>query len=155
MKTLMIPRQTDALDTEEVLPLGQTHGSDETCPFTGLVRAETCTTCCSFDTSKAVNALYDLGKVDLAKSLRRDLGSISAQSIARDLRRVADLFERRYAQGVETENGVRRNGMVNTVTGDFIPWAQPMFDMVLTSIRNAADWYEKVGKLGFAVHVWS
>ena len=155
MNTLMIPRRTTDLDTQDPLPLGQTHADDADCPFANDSLANGGTTCCSFNTELAVKALYEFGKVDLAKALRRGLDGDDAVDLARDLRRSADTLDARYIQPEDGEDGAQTGGLTNLATGVFTPWSRLAFESALTSIRQAATWYEKVGKLGFGVHVWS
>lgn len=155
MKTLMIPRRTDNLDTLDSLPLGQTHSGDTPCPLTNDSIPGGGMTCCSFNTGPAVKALYEFGKVDLAKALRKDLDVDRAAALARELRRAADLLDLRYEQSTDSEDEMQKDGVINIATGEFIPWSRSAFEETLTTIRDAADWYEKVGRLGFGVHVWS
>lgn len=151
----MIPRRTTDLDTQDVLPLGQIHAGDTSCPFADDSLPGGGATCCSFSTEFAVKALYEFGKVELIKALRKDLDADDAVALARDLRRCADLLDRRYVPPKDTEDGTQTGGVMNPATGVFTPWTPLAFETALASIRQAADWYEKVGKLGFGVHVWS
>ena len=43
-------------------------------------------------------------------------------------------------------------GMLNFSTGVFTAWPKIPIEDAIARIRLAADWYDSVGHLGFAVH---
>src|SRR4051812_1883387 len=131
MKTLMIPRRTDSLDMQNLPPLGQTHSDDAPCPLTNDSIPGGGMTCCSFNTGPAVKALYEFGKVDLAKALRKDLDVRHATELARDLRRCVDLFDGRYVSSTDGEDGTPTGGVTNIATGEFITWSRSAFEEAL------------------------
>jgi hypothetical protein len=155
MNTLMIPRRQNSLETKDKLPFGMAHPNDTPCPFAnddlpcGYIN-----TCCSFNTEGVVETLRAFGKLGLVKFLTEDLNIDSVLVVAKELRRSADWMESRYEKPILRPDGSHVGGFTNLVTGEFNPRLRSAFEAEVASIRKAADWYEKVGKLGFGVHVW-
>lgn len=133
-----------------------THPNDAPCPFaTAKPPVGSINTCCSFNTKVAAENLSLLGHDPLARLLHVELSTEKVPYMVRELRRFAEAVEGQYVEPTDTPDGSRPAGVIDSVTNTFTPWARPAFDRALTTIRQAADWYEKVGRLGFDVHVLS
>lgn len=154
MKTLLIPRQVTGLDSQESLPFGMTHLNDTPCPFandklpTGFIN-----TCCSFCSAKVVEDLARFGHVTLAALLTKEATNEKLPYIAKELRRAADALPEQYVEPGEDEMS-QRGGVRQRLTDAFVPLARQQFEESLALIRKAADWFEKVGHLGFDVGTW-
>ncbi len=155
MTTLMVPRRQNSLETKDALPFGMAHPNDTPCPFADDKRpVGYINTCCSFNTAQVVESLLDFGKLGLAKLLTEDLSVSSTLVVAGELRRSAEWANGRYEEPTDEPDTSETGGFTNLATGEFIPRVRFEFDEALALIRQAADWYEKVGKLGFGVHAW-
>lgn len=132
-----------------------THADDAPCPFasdgflTGLLW-----TCCSLHGKVAAANLDALGEHDAYARMHEDMGAAEALRFAATLRETAGRLEQRQARQAEKPKGTRCGGVVGADSGEFTPWPAPPFEEALASIRQAADWYEKVARLGFGVHAW-
>lgn len=102
----------------------------------------------------AAENLHALGELDVCKLLHEDPDTDRTLHVAARLRDAADRLEQRYQDQSEKPSGASHGGRLNVDTGEFTPWPQPSFEEAIASIREAADWYEKVGRLGFGVHAW-
>lgn len=156
MNTLMVPQQRqNNLDRKDELPFGMTHPNDTPCPFAsddlpvGYVN-----TCCSFNTEAAAKNLVSLGHKALAELLHMSWAAEMLPDVAQELRDAADAFDRRYVQPMDSYDDPILGGISGAVKERFNPCMRPAFEAALASIRKAADWYEKVGGLGFGVDVW-
>lgn len=83
-----------------------------------------------------------------------DMEPAFACEFATRLRMTANDLELRHANEKDKPKGRRTGGVVDISTGRFTPWPEPSFEEAIASIREAADWYEKVGSLGFGVFAW-
>ena len=142
-------------DPDATKATGRTHRADEPCPFASddFPLAST-GTCCSLRGKMAAENLYALGALDVCGLLHEDLDADRTLHVAARLRGAADHLEQRYEGQSEKPSGASFGGKIIAETGEFIPWPQPSFEEAIASIREAADWYEKVGRLGFGVHAW-
>ena len=155
MKTLMIPQRTANLESSDELPFGMTHSSGTPCPFANdKLAVGYINTCCSFNVEKTAENLASFGYATLATLLKMELTAEMLPDIAQELRRAADALEERYVKPMDTYADPRLGGITDRVPERFNPWFRPAFEKALASIRDAADWYEKVGNLGFDVDVW-
>lgn len=151
----MIPCRTTDLDVHDEMPFGMTHPNDTRCPFandklpTGWIN-----TCCSFNTETAAENLDRFGHNALARLLKLGLTNEKLPSIVKELRRAADAIDEEYVQPMSSFDDPLRGGITGEVRERFNPRLRPAFEAAIRSIRHAADWYEKVGRLGFNVAVW-
>lgn len=155
MKTLMVPRRQRRLEGEVEIPFGMTHPNDTPCPFANDKRyVGYINTCCSFNTEKAAKSLTTFGHVALSNLLHMELEAEKLPDVAKELRRAASDADERYVRPMDTFDDPQRGGITADVKERFNPCLRPAFEEALASIRHAADWYEKVGRLGFDVEVW-
>ena len=137
-----------------MLPFGMTHPNDTNCSFandklpTGFIN-----TCCSLNTATAAENLVTFGHDALAKLLQMGMASEKLPYIAKELRRAADSLRGQYVEFVD-DLGARRAGVRKLVHAAVSARLRAGFEEALASMRKAADWYEKVGRLGFGVEVW-
>ncbi len=151
----LLPRPTDRLDETAALPRGMTHRARATCPFASDdFPIGPMGTCCSLRGKVAAENLDALGESDACRRMHDDMDAAEALRFATTLRETADRLEQRHAGTKEKPKGGAQGGMINMDTGAFTPWPQPSFEEALASIREAANWYEKVARLGFGVHAW-
>lgn len=132
-----------------------THRADEPCPFLhdDFPLAST-GNCCSLRGKVAAESLHALGERDACEFMHEDMDAARALRTATRLRDAADRLEQQYAGRADKPSGGYYGGRLDLDTGELTPWPQPSFEEAITSIRQAADWYEKVGRLGFGVHAW-
>ena len=150
----MVPQRQNNLGTENKLSFGMTHPSGTPCPFADdRLPVDFLNTCCSCSTARAVENLTAFGHNALAALLKMGLENEKLPYIAQELRQAASLLRGQYVE-VSDGHGSRRGGVRKLVTNEFIPWSRPDFEDALASIHKVADWYEKVGGLGFDVGVW-
>lgn len=144
-----------AFEGADELPFGMTHPNDTPCPFANdNLPVGYINTCCSFNTEAASKHLVTLGNVTLAELLHMELVTEKLPYVAKELRRTADAFDERYVQPMDTYDDPVLGGITDTVKERFNSCLRPAFEAALASIRQAADWYEKIGRLGFDVGVW-
>lgn len=119
---------------------GRTHDSDAPCPFaaddfpTGAFA-----TCCSLRGKAAAYELDALSEVDLSNRMYDTMTAEEARAFAQELRQAANRLEQKHANDNPKPKGA---------------WDNETFEQALAWIRQAADWYEKVAKLGFGVNAW-
>jgi hypothetical protein len=134
---------------------GTTHNPDEPCPFekdnfpTGMLG-----TCCSLRGKVAAHELEALGEISLSEAMYGDMTAEEAENFARKLRAAAERLEVEYAGKADKPKGAGWNGQWDKEKQK-IEWQKySTFEDALTSIREAARWYEKVASLGFGVRAW-
>lgn len=151
----LLPRRTTHHETTDKLPRGITRPAGASCPFTfDDFPIGPMGTCCSLRGKAAADNLGALGELQLNAAMHLDMDADEARRFATRLRATADRLEQRYAGQKDKPKGASSGGMINAETGEITPWPRPSFEEALTSIRKAADWYEKVARLGFGVHAW-
>lgn len=151
----MVPRRTANLDTQDDMPFGMSHPNDTPCPFADdKLPVGYINTCCSFNTKEAAQNLASMGHDALARLLHEEIESPRLTYVAKELRRAADEFEKQHVEPMDTFDDPSLGGISGAVKERFNPCLRPAFEAALASIRKAADWYEKVGRLGFDVMVW-
>ncbi len=111
-------------------------------------------TCCSLRGKVAAENLEALGEKALYDLMHVDLPEEQCLALAKELRRAADRLELRYQHLMGKPEGMSQGGTINADTGEITPWPRPSFEEAIASIREAADWYEKVSRLGFGAHAW-
>lgn len=155
MKTLMVPLRKDMHPGTDDLPFGMTHPNDTPCPFANddLPRGYI-NTCCSLCTTSAAEALCTLGRPVIERFLRGSLPIDALPTIAQELRQAADSIEQRYVEPTDRDGVAQPGGIIDIETGNLTPWSRHRLDEALASIRQAADWYQKVEALGFDVEAW-
>ena len=151
----LLPRRSNRLDETVAVPPGMTHRAHAPCPFAndGFPLGPM-GTCCSLRGKVAAENLDALGEHDDCKRMHESMDAAEALQFAATLRATASRLEQRHAGQKEKPTGGARGGMIDADTGEFTPWPQPSFEEALASVLQAADWYEKVGRLGFGVHAW-
>jgi hypothetical protein len=132
-----------------------THPEDAPCPFaTDNFPIGMLGNCCSLRGKLAAHNLEALGEMGLAGAMYRDMTAEDAIAFARALRDTAGHLERLYADQPDKPKGAGVLGTWDAKRRDWIWQNRVPFDQALTSIREAARWYEKVGRLGFGVYAW-
>jgi len=147
MELTLFPRRK-TLDTTDDLPEGMTHPRGTTCPF--ALDARPCgPTCCSLDGDPLRNALRAFGEEDWAEILSDgcNLDAIHTHMFGLMLRALVSRIEYQYEGQAEWNRG-RRVEWLNLQTGKRTPWPSETIEM-LTTMRAAATWFEKVAQLGF------
>jgi hypothetical protein len=149
----LFPRRKTDPDTTKTTRT--THHGDDVCPFSanGFPLAST-GNCCSLRGKVAAENLHALGEYGALALLHEDGDADHALRVADRLRDTANHLEQKYAGLSQKPSGGYYGGRINGDTGEFTPWPQPSFEEAIASIRQAADWYEKVARLGFGVHAW-
>lgn len=137
---------------ESDIPVGFTHSVGAPCPFADDDPLWLPRTCCSLRGHIIAGQLKAFGKSDEAGSFYSDMTSAEAIAFAQRLRNVADDVEKRYAKCEEKPHGAVSWVEWNEERGEWDVKSYSTFEEALTLIRRAADWYEKVGELGFCVY---
>lgn len=138
------------------IPRGLTHKIGEACLFEvedfpkGIL-----TTCCSLRGKIAARELEALGETDLSNAMYSDMTCEEAAIFSARLRATADLLEFRNKDIAKKPRGAGWDGTLNAEKNGWDWTAYSTFEEALASIRQAARWYEAVGRLGFGVHAWS
>jgi len=134
---------------------GMLHCDDESCPFDadrfpiGMLG-----TCCSLRGKVAAHELEALHETRLAEAMFEDMTPTQARDFAQELRCAADTLEQRHAGDAEKPKGAPWNGTYDSSKKEWVYLNHSTFEEALASIREAARWYEKVGRLGYGVHAW-
>lgn len=152
----LLPRSTYQRDDMAAVPPGMTHNARTVpCPFAqhGFPIGPM-GTCCSLRGKVAADNLDALGEAGLRDLMHESMSADRSIQFAMTLRATADRLERVHAHDTVKPRGASAGGMINGDTGEFTPWPRPSFEEAIASIRQAADWYEKVGRLGFGVFAW-
>lgn len=128
------------------------HEPDEPCPF----RADSFLlggsgNCCSLRGKNAARELEAMGDVHLCERMYYDMTAAEAITFATELRETADDLEEEHrgADPLPRGAGRMRGWKESTLAHEWQSYST--FAESLASIRHAADWYEKVGRLGFGV----
>lgn len=136
------------------IPKGLTHREDEPCPFKdddfpiGPMGA-----CCWLRGKAAARELEALGETALYGRMHESMTAEEALEFARDLLHEAEALEHDY-RGKPKPRGAGWNGRWNDALKEVAWGMHSTFEGALASIREAARWYEKVGRLGYGVHAW-
>lgn len=152
MELDLFPRRKRNLRTANELPEGMTHSKDDRCPFnlddfpTGKHG-----TCCSLHGKAVVEHLEAFGETDAANLMHANFAVGGARAFSSTLRSAAIRIEQRFANRKDKSKGVTRadGSDIETETASS---TQPSTEEAVASIRQAADWYQKVGRLGFGVY---
>ncbi len=127
-----------------------THEVGAPCPFTSD-SSPYGPRCCSLDGDALRNAIQAFGEDDCAEILSSgiELNATHTSLFSVLLRSLVERIEYQY-EGQPKWNGGHRVAWLNLYTGKRTPWPPEAVEM-LTTMRTAADWFEKVGRLGFGV----
>ena len=138
----LIPRRTTDLETTtEPLDTRVHDGPD--CPFADDGFPHGLASCCVLWATNAANNLNALGMSRLFVQMAQSQDAEQAVQYARELHSATSELERRYWNRRRRPKGARPERSRG------LPRCS--FEDALASIRQAADWYEKVGRLGFGV----
>ena len=142
-------------DAQRELPEAMTHLPEEPCPFAaddnpiGMLG-----TCCSLRGKVAAYELDALGEAELCERMYKDMSAEEAIAFAAELFAAADRLEREHAGTPDKPKGAGWDGTYDSERKDWVWQTYSTFEAALASIRQAARWYDKVGRLGFGVHAW-
>ncbi len=137
------------------IPKGYTHREEEPCPFEqdrfpiGMMGA-----CCWLRGKAAARELEALREGALADRMFQDMTAEEALAFAEQLVDAALRLEGRHAGQPDKPKGAGWNGTWDAERKEWVWETYSTFEEALSQIREAARWYEKVGRLGFGVHAW-
>lgn len=137
------------------IPDGLTHREKEPCPFEkdnlpkGMFGG-----CCWLRGKVAVRELEALGESSLRERMFENMTAEEALDFARDLAAAADRLEAAHAGRPDKPNGAPWNGRWDPDKDECVWETYSTFEQALDAIREAARWYEMVGRLGFGVRAW-
>lgn len=133
---------------------GYTHPKNELCPFWGSDLPKTrYGTCCSFKTSSVQWHLYVFGEDVLAEHMDHSMTAEQALFFADDLRRAAYRLEVRYRDEPYKPEGARNVMYWHKNKTELVWKRRSTFAEAVAAIRQAAIWFELVGRLGYGVAV--
>lgn len=138
------------------IPQWMTHPENAPCPFAednfpiGMVG-----TCCSLRGKVAADELEALGEDDLAGRMYEDMTVEEGLAFAEQLRAAADRLEHEHEADATKPKGAGWNGTWDKKRKTWVYQDYSTFEEALAAIREAARWYEKVGKLDFEVTTWA
>ena len=130
-----------------------THLPEEPCPFeaddnpVGFF-----CTCCSLRGKVAAHELEALGETRLSESMYEDKEAEDAIAFAVKLNKAADKLERDHAGDADKPKGASWGETWDSRRKTWTGGTQSTFEEAIAAIRQAARWYDKVGRLGFGVH---
>lgn len=110
--------------------------------------------CCSLRGKIAAAELETFGENAVANRMFEHMSAETALAFARTLRQAADRIETKHANDNPKPRGAGHMMTLNAETGEFGYDCYSTFEEALASIREAADWYEFVATLGYAVFAW-
>lgn len=137
------------------IPNGLTHPEKASCPFQkddfplGIFGG-----CCWLRGQVAERELEALGEDSLRERMFEDMTAEEALDFAKELREAADRVEVEYAGREDKPRGAGWNGRRDPDKREWVWETYSTFEDALARIREAASWYEKVGRLGFGVRAW-
>ena len=138
------------------IPEWLTHPENAPCPFAGdNFPIGMVGTCCSLRGKRAAHELEALRELDLSNRMYEDMTVAEALAFAEDLRAAADRLEQKHRTDAEKPKGAGWNGTWDKERDEWVYQDHSTFEEALAAIREAARWYEKVGKLGFGVTTWA
>lgn len=140
---------------QESLSCNMTHLPDEPCPFEadenpiGILG-----TCCSLRGKVAAFELDALGEDRLCAAMYKDMTASEAIAFAAELNEAASRLESEHAGKKRKPKGAAWGQNWDPVEKKWVGGTHTTFDEALSAIRQAARWYDKVGRLGCSVHAW-
>ncbi len=132
---------------------GFAHLAKDECPYDGDT-FDHGIACCWLRGSAAAFELRALGNENLADRVRNDMTAEEALSFAEELRRFADEQEKLFSGKEPKPRGAWWKAMSIDRGNVRISEGYATFEQALATIRNAAGWFEKTGRLGFGVGTW-
>lgn len=146
----LYPYRAQPLDAPDNLPSGKTHQNDSPCPFGGDPTDERpCS--CSLRGRWAADSLCALDEYVLADRMYDDMCVEDAFEFAKKLRKIANRREQRDKSRRRPSRGSREEGSSDADVVAPTVGSDPTIEEAVTAIREAADWYEKIARLGFDV----
>ncbi len=137
------------------IPNGFTHRETDPCPFKddnfpiGMMGS-----CCWLRGKAAARELDALGEKDLCNLMYENMSAEQAIDFAEALRLYADDLERVYVRKPDKPKGAVWNETWDPEKRAWVNGTSSTLEEAVASIREAARWYEKVGRLGFGVRAW-
>lgn len=150
----LYPKRILALDKDDE-HVWRTHAADVPCPFKddefpiGMLG-----TCCALRGKIAAYELAALAEHDLHDRMYEDMTAAEALAFASELRHAADRLAARRRAPNTPPPGVDDDGVEDASADARVFQTGSTFAESLAAVRQAADWYEKVARLGFGVHAW-
>jgi hypothetical protein len=147
----LLPRRTTEPDTLPALPRGMTHPAGEPCPFADDGHPiSSMDLCCSLRGEYLAADLEDREEPAVRDRLFGDMNADEALRFATTLRQIVDRLK---SQGLEEPHWApfAKRLATDPETGRSHAMLRSMVEGPLASIRMAADWFEKVARLGFGV----
>lgn len=140
-------------DAKRELPEAMTHLPEAPCPFAADHNPIwDYGTCCSLRGQIAARELEALGESELCERMYEDMSAEQAIALAVELLVAADRLEREHAGDAEKPTGAAWNCTYDFERMRWVWETHSTFADAIASIRCAARWYDKVGRLGFGVH---
>jgi hypothetical protein len=137
------------------VPKGFTHRAKEPCPFKeDDFPIGPLGTCCWLRGKAAARELVALSERALSDRMHINMTAEQALDFAKELADAADRLERLHAGRPDEPKGAGWNGTWEPDRKEWVWEMYSTFEEALASIREAARWYEKVGRLGFGVNAW-
>lgn len=152
MELILLPRQDPVLEPNRALPPGMTHPVGTPCPLAeDGVPAAPGSACCSIVATVAARAFKAFGDPLIARLMRDCIDPGHVGSLVPSMRvtiyeAAASYRARRAAPAAPPSRRGARDGE------GYLDWPPERFEAAFTSARKVADWYDKVGRLGFGVH---
>ncbi len=150
----LYPKRILALDTNDE-NVWRTHAADVPCPFKddnfpiGMLG-----TCCALRGKIAAYELDALAEHDLRDRMHEDMTAAESLAFASELRQAAARLAARHRDRNTPPRGAGYDGVWDASANAWVFQSHSTFAEALAAIRQAADWYEKVARLGFGVHAW-
>lgn len=140
---------------DEEIPEGAAHRENEPCPFKDdNFPIGSLGYCCWLRGKVALHELLALGLDDLSSRMYESMTAEEALAFADDLAAAANRLAARYAGKSSKPKGAGRNGRWDEERGETVWGKYSTFKEALASIREAARWYKRVGRLGYGVDTW-
>ncbi len=136
-------------------PPGFTHAPKDQCPFSehdlplGILAS-----CCWLRGQVAARELAALGLDDIAERLYADCDCQGAAALGTRLLEAAAKLEAEHRGRDAKPRGAGWSGRWSEQRKTWDWQKHSSFGEALARVREAADWYGKVGRLGFGVHAW-
>ena len=141
---------------QDGIPARFTHRPKDPCPLkregepSGIIAR-----CCWLRGELAARELEALGNEDLPRLMRDSMSAEQAIDLSVALKTYADAQEREHRGSARKPKGAGWHGYWAKKRRAWIWTSYSTFEEALASIREAARWYEKVGRLGFGVQAWN
>lgn len=110
--------------------------------------------CCWLRGKVAAAELEALREHVLSERMFDDMDAGEAMDFGVRLGKAADDLERRHASKRCKPKGAWCNGTWNRRKEKWVNKQYSSFEQAIASIREAAQWYSAVGRMGCSVHAW-